>query len=524
CISFESRNTSSFGLASTVASAVALRSRKRPGLLRIKGRILLVLAAWAASSELKLHSRDLRIKNKELRAQLSRSRWPELLAYSAAFFDGDGCVGCKTDSSGCMLRVASAKRKKNAWPERQRKQRAKRKKNDCQERQRKQRTKRKKNAWPEQAEVLLLSREAFGGSIMSVCDGVGLRKRKLQWQGYGQSARRAAELLAPHGTTKQKQLWLAAQCTTRRLLVHPNWEYCSGFFDAEGYIGQPAQLALNCSRENAAQVNLELVATNSSGRGATSTAATSDTIAAATYPSTWSNPSGSVLTALNTDLWVAERPFIWNSIDVGGKMAVVRLPDGGLWVHSPVELDEELRDALDQLGPVRHIVSPNFEHVKWAAQWKEAFPDATLWGTPGMKEKFPKIPFDLELPSSGSAPAEWGGALLLCFADCERTPLLGTPFFNEVIFYHVASETLMCTDIFWNYPSDLPSGSALWKFLMDKVYLPFYKRFMVKSPGSLKAVLDAVAAWKPKGLLPCHGKYVANGAWQLFEGHLTGSS
>eukprot|EP00439_Symbiodinium_sp_Y106_P012413 s14_g1.t2 len=71
-------------------------------------------------------------------------------------------------------------------------------------------------------------------------------------------------------------------------------------------------------------------------RGATSTAATSkDAIAAATYTQTWSNPSGSVLTALSKDLWVAERPFIWNSIDVGGKMAVVRLPDGGLWVHSP---------------------------------------------------------------------------------------------------------------------------------------------------------------------------------------------
>ncbi|CAE7366198.1 unnamed protein product [Symbiodinium natans] len=252
-------------------------------------------------------------------------------------------------------------------------------------------------------------------------------------------------------------------------------------------------------------------------------AASKDNIAAATYPQTWSNPTGSVLTALNTDLWVAERPFIWNSIDVGGKMAVVRLPDGGLWVHSPVDLDEELRKGLEQLGPVRHIVSPNFEHVKWAAQWKGAFPDATLWGTPGMKDKFPKIPFDVELPSDSSAPAEWGGALLMCFADCERTPLLGTPFFNEVIFYHVPSDTLMCTDIFWNYPSGLPSGSALWKFLMDKIYLPFYKRFMVTSPGSLNAVLDAVAEWKPEKLLPCHGRYVPSGAWQQFRGHLRSS-
>ena len=39
-------------------------------------------------------------------------------------------------------------------------------------------------------------------------------------------------------------------------------------------------------------------------------------------------------------------------------------------------------------------MSPNFEHVKWARQWKEAFPDATLWGSPGMIEKFPEIPID----------------------------------------------------------------------------------------------------------------------------------
>ena len=29
---------------------------------------------------------------------------------------------------------------------------------------------------------------------------------------------------------------------------------------------------------------------------------------------------------------------------------------------------------------MKHVVSPNYEHVKWAAQWKEAFPEATLYG------------------------------------------------------------------------------------------------------------------------------------------------
>ena len=73
---------------------------------------------------------------------------------------------------------------------------------------------------------------------------------------------------------------------------------------------------------------------------------------------TWSNESGEVLRAL-PGLWVAERPFVWNGIDVGGKMAVVRLSDGSLWLHSPVELDEKLRRALEELGPVRHAPRPS---------------------------------------------------------------------------------------------------------------------------------------------------------------------
>ena len=115
--------------------------------------------------------------------------------------------------------------------------------------------------------------------------------------------------------------------------------------------------------------------------------------AAAAYDTTWSNPSGAVLTPLVDDLvWAAERPFLWNSIDVGGKMGVVRLSDGSLWVHSPVDLDSPTRAAVDALGPVRHIVSPNFEHVKWAAQWKRAYPSATLWGCPGMKREETRHP------------------------------------------------------------------------------------------------------------------------------------
>ncbi len=52
----------------------------------------------------------------------------------------------------------------------------------------------------------------------------------------------------------------------------------------------------------------------------------------------------------------------------GGRMAVLRLRDGSIWVHSPVQLDDDLADALSKLGHVKHIVSPNYEHTKYAQQ------------------------------------------------------------------------------------------------------------------------------------------------------------
>ncbi|CAE7411005.1 unnamed protein product, partial [Symbiodinium microadriaticum] len=190
---------------------------------------------------------DIRRKNEDLRKLLKKTPWPMLkyfsadgrtyglplkaesgelshrpakarLEYLAGFFDGDGCVSCAWNLSGCRLKVGQSY---------------------------------------DQAEVLMLLREAFGGSIVRECDGIGLRKPVLRWLACGQSARRAAELLAPHSITKQKQLLLAGQwpetksrredCKAKlRALKNYDsavaglcsWSYCAGFFDAEGCIVQ----------------------------------------------------------------------------------------------------------------------------------------------------------------------------------------------------------------------------------------------------------------------------------------------
>ena len=196
-------------------------------------------------------------KNKKLRAKLSKCPWPKLtcfeaqgriyrlplrarsrnstatrdtsktsrLRYMAGFFDGDGCVALQQAMSGCYLRLGETF---------------------------------------DRADILMLFRETFTGSISLQNGGMGLQKPILRWSVCGQSARVAAQMLAPHSMAKRKQLLLAAQwpdtpserergaAELRALKEYDSavpspcsWEYCAGFFDAEGYITQaPAGASL----------------------------------------------------------------------------------------------------------------------------------------------------------------------------------------------------------------------------------------------------------------------------------------
>lgn len=211
-------------------------------------------------------------------------------------------------------------------------------------------------------------------------------------------------------------------------------------------------------------------------------------------PAGWSNRLGTVLTPITVDIFSGDRQFIWNKIDVGGKMTVVKLSSGDLWVHSAVEIDDDLKEILSKLGPVRYIMAPNYEHLKYAAQWHAEFPDAFMWGCPGLMEKLPDIKWAGEIPAGirggDGVVVEncWDlGELQALHLDVEVNPFTGKPFFNEVIFYHTPSKALIVTDVYWNYPTSdgvpnshlggeewelapsvesIPFGSKLWKFGM----------------------------------------------------------
>jgi hypothetical protein len=62
---------------------------------------------------------------------------------------------------------------------------------------------------------------------------------------------------------------------------------------------------------------------------------------------------------------------------MGRRMNVVRLAGGGLLIHSPAELADELRRELDQLGEVRFVVpASNLHGHLFMEQYRDAYPAA----------------------------------------------------------------------------------------------------------------------------------------------------
>ena len=155
-------------------------------------------------------------------------------------------------------------------------------------------------------------------------------------------------------------------------------------------------------------------------------------------------------------------------------MTVIRLSNNDLVIHSPVGLDPPLLEALENIdGRIKHVISPNYEHVKYAKEWGDKFTDAHMWGCPGLMEREEKVRWSGEIGFHTRPPgfSEWSGGktgkeletandarmwdwneLQPFHIDVEVNPFTGRPFFNEVVFYHPESKTLLTTDLYWNYP------------------------------------------------------------------------
>lgn len=209
-----------------------------------------------------------------------------------------------------------------------------------------------------------------------------------------------------------------------------------------------------------------------------------------------------------------ERPQRFYGLEVGTRMTVIRLADGSLLLHSPVELDAALRRELDAIGRVRFAVAPNRVHHLYAGRVAEAYPDARLWVGPGLERKRPDLVFDGVL--SDEAPAEWKGQL-------DQVFFRGRPYENEVVFFHRASRTLILCDLAFNFG---PRAAAPTRLLMR--LLRSYGRFgpskldplLIRDRRAARQSLERILGWDFDRVVVAHGDVLESGGREaLREGY-----
>lgn len=201
------------------------------------------------------------------------------------------------------------------------------------------------------------------------------------------------------------------------------------------------------------------------------------------------------------DVWVLARPLRFLGLEAGTKMTVVRLHDGGLFIHSPVALDAWTREAVDALGPVAAVVAPNRFHHLYVAEWANAYPRARILACPGLEEKRKDVRWSDVL---GDQPdAAWGDQLAqVVFRAC--------PMLNEVIFFHRASRTILCSDFIFNlghHPSLITRVAAV---LLGQVQPgpTLLERAMIGNHGAAREQVDRVIAWGAERIVLAHGENI----------------
>ena len=213
---------------------------------------------------------------------------------------------------------------------------------------------------------------------------------------------------------------------------------------------------------------------------------------------------------IGPDIWIVNGPVLQWGYGIPVKwpfptrMTIVRLPDGGLWLHSPTRPDEALIGKVAALGQVRHLVSPNLIHHVSIGAWAKRFPDARVWASPGVHRRS-EVQFTDDL--ADTPPEDWASAI-------DQRIARGSRILEEAIFFHRASKVLILTDLIENFEDERLHGwLARIMYRLIGVMAPNgraprdLRATFAGHHDQLKPVVDWMIACAPEKVVIAHGKW-----------------
>lgn len=222
------------------------------------------------------------------------------------------------------------------------------------------------------------------------------------------------------------------------------------------------------------------------------------------------------------DLWIVDGPLVYmaaagSSAPFPTRMTIVRLRDGSLWCHSPIAPDDNLFAAVNALGPVKHLVSPNKLHYAFIAAWKQRYRQAIAWASPGARERAAAqhihVQFDADL--DGAPPVGWA-------SDIDQLRFRGSRMIEEFVFFHRSSSTLILADLIENFEATKLTRSMRWIAKLGGVLDPEGKAPLdmrltfIGRKRVARECFERIMAWHPQRVILAHGRcYLDDGEVQL---------
>lgn len=208
-------------------------------------------------------------------------------------------------------------------------------------------------------------------------------------------------------------------------------------------------------------------------------------------------------------IWVVDGPLIrFYGVPFSTRMTVVRLENGDVWLHSPTQLCDALKAEITALGPVRHLIAPNWIHYAYINEWQATFPKARAYAAPGVVARAKKhgmaIRFDENLKQT--PPDAWAGQI-------EQMIVEGSKIHREAVFFHQASKTLILTDLIENFePKNLSWPLRIltrWGGIQDPDGKMPRDMQMTFSRGrrKLRAAVERMIDWGPQRIILAHGRW-----------------
>ncbi len=212
-------------------------------------------------------------------------------------------------------------------------------------------------------------------------------------------------------------------------------------------------------------------------------------------------------------IWFYNYPVRFFLMDISARTTIIRLDDGGLWVHSPGPLSPELVSALNALGPVRYLVAPGNFHYLHVRDFQKAYPNAVTFLCPGIDKKAPNLPFHELL--GHTAPKAWRGQI-------DQVHVRGAKHMTEVAFCHRDTKTLILTDLIENIGSDTPDVDWKLRFWWKRIFhmwntpkpAPEYQ-LGTQDRDAIRAALQQILSWDFDRIMLAHGDLILDDAKEI---------